>query len=114
MKKLYVLIFLIVLNILNAANLCAETDQPPFTSTDPGTQSNFESIYRQMGDHKHIGTDGTQQIPPESTDIDDAIVSDFRGQIIFNAADFEWCGSTQTASATAWVKIHAPTTACGH
>lgn len=114
MKRFYGIIFLIVLNILNAVNLCAETDQPPFTALDPGTHNSLGAIYRQMGDHKHIGTDGTQQIPPEATSIDNSIVSDFRGQIIFNAADFEWCGSTQTASATSWVKVHSPTTACGH
>jgi hypothetical protein len=30
----------------------AETDQPPFTSPDPGTQGNFEQIYRRVDEFK--------------------------------------------------------------
>lgn len=92
----------------------ADTDSPPYISTTPGTQNNLDEIYRQFGNHRHIGSDGSSQIPPEAAAIDNAIVSDFRGQIVFNSTDFEWCGSTQTASSTAWVKLQAPTTPCGH
>ncbi len=88
----------------------------PFKCEDPFADENFRELANRLARHQH-NNDGTVRLdhilPPPKSDIDDAITSQRAGEIYFNSIDFEWCGSTQTASSTAWVKIHAPTTACG-
>jgi hypothetical protein len=71
---------------------------------------NFENLQNEMDNRLMI----SPMLPEQAADIDDAITSIREGQQIWNSAANEMCVSTETASNSAWAKLHAPTTACSN
>ena len=106
--KYFVVFVLIVLNVLKVHAI-----EPPNKVQDVAAYQNDQELFSQMATHNHAGN-GTQQIPKSATDIDDAITSNFAGQLCFNLTALELCISTQANINTAWVKVQAPTTACAN
>lgn len=110
------------------ASLKKVTGKAGSPSYDAAVNQNFERINNELSNTVHKTSTETvvgakyfsgrleataHFIPPQASDIDDAITPLKIGEIYFNTTGFEWCGSTATNSG-AWVKVHAPTTPCAN
>lgn len=107
MKNKYYYYSLILL-LLAAPAYCLQslTDDAVDTSAEVNVINNN---LRELDSRKQ-----NKELPTNASDIDNAITSLRAGQQIFNDTALEVCVSTQAGSSTAWVKMHAPTTACSN
>lgn len=92
-------------------------DSPPYHTKDPATEENFRVIFDRMSTHTH-DNDGSVRLDPfifpPRADIQGAIISETEGEAYWNTVDKEVCVSTAALDSGAWVKMHDPTTPCGH